>query len=348
MTGIGIIGCGSIARNRHIPAYRKNPNAEIAAYYDPVFERAEELANLYGGKAYLTLEELLSDERVDAVSVCTPEAYHEEPVCMALAAGRHVLCEKPMALDSSQAERMKKTADESGRMLMISYNQRIYEPHWKMKELIEQGTIGKVLSFRTFLSNAGPEYVVYGADMGKPDSTYFDHSRNGGVLLSVGCHRIDLIPYLLGKDIVSVFAETMTLDKRKSDGSLIEEEDTAMILMRCEDGVPGMLYTSWCAYGCVDRRTEIFGTAGTIKAFEEPYSVSVYRKNGEKVFYDLSAFEKQGSGSGTAVVDRFVECLNERKEPFITAEDGLKSMYVLEAVKESARRKQWVAIKKSR
>lgn len=344
MLGIGIVGCGSIARNRHIPAYLKNQDVELVAYYDPVFDRAKELETLYGGKACHSLEEMLEIKEVNCVSVCTPEAYHEKPVCKALFAGKHVLCEKPMALDCEQAKRMKEAADKTGNTLMISYNQRVYEPHWKAKELIQQGAIGRVLSFRTFLSNSGPEYVIYGAEKGKPNLTYYDHSKNGGVLLSVGCHRFDLIPFLLEQPIEAVFAETMTLDKHKSDGARIEEEDTAMILLKCGGGIYGMMYTSWCVYGCTDRKTEIFGTEGTIKTFEDPYSVVVYKKSGEKVYYDMSAFEESGSASGMAVVDRFIDGVRKGDRPFIPAEDGVRSMKVLDAIKESARLKQWVAI----
>lgn len=338
----GIIGCGSIARGRHIPAYVQNPHTRLAAIYDPVPGRAAREAEQYGAVPYEDLEEMLAHPGLMAVSVCTPEKYHRDTVIAALKSGKHVLCEKPMAVNLKQAVEMKETAEKSGRLLMISYNQRIYEPHWKAKQLIEEGAVGKVLSFRTFLSHNGPEYSV--TDSGQ-NGNYYDRAEgNGGVMLSVGCHRIDLIPWMLGRKIISVMACTPTLDKRTSDGCLIRNEDTAMILMKCEGGITGMLYTGWCTYGCTDRETHIFGTEGVIKTFEDPWSVTLYKKSGEKVYYDLSPWAEKGSGGATAIVDKFIECIAGKKPSFVPAGEGIECMQVLEAVRESDRTGRWVDV----
>ena len=97
MIGIGIIGCGKIAQIRHIPEYAQNPNAELIGYYDFVYERAKEMAATYGGRAFRTVEELLQCSEIDAVSVCTANNAHASMTVAALEAGKHVLCEKPMA-----------------------------------------------------------------------------------------------------------------------------------------------------------------------------------------------------------------------------------------------------------
>ena len=154
---VGIIGCGGIARGRHIPAYLANPHTQLAALYDPVPGRAAQLAADYHAAAYEDLEQMLCHPGLDAVSICTPEQYHHDIAIAALRSGKHVLCEKPMAMNAVQAKEMEQEAVRSGKLLMISHNQRIYEPHWKARELIKEGVIGKPLSFRTNLSHSGPE-----------------------------------------------------------------------------------------------------------------------------------------------------------------------------------------------
>lgn len=342
MIKVGIIGCGAIAVGRHIPAYLENADTELEAFYDPVPGRAAQLAMRYGGRAFESLEDMLMLPDLSAVSVCAPERFHRELVIAALRSKKHVLCEKPMAMNADEAEEMLLESQKNRRLLMISHNQRIYEPHWKARELLKAGCIGKPLSFRTFLSHGGPEEGI--ADPGERRSFYDRYAGNGGVMLSVGCHRIDLIPWMLGQKIISVMAYLPTLDKKKSDGSPIGDEDTAMVLMRCEGGLTGMLYTGWCTYGCTDRETHIFGTEGVMKLFEDPWSVTVYKKNGEKIYYDLSSWAPKGSAGATGIVDRFVDCIVDRKEAFVTAREGVDCMKVLDAVRESDRKGAWVSI----
>ena len=101
---IAIAGCGKIARTRHAPEYTANPNAELVGFYDFNPERSEEMAELFGGKIYESFEELLADESVEAVSICSPNFLHSTHTIQALRAGKHVLCEKPMAATVAEAD----------------------------------------------------------------------------------------------------------------------------------------------------------------------------------------------------------------------------------------------------
>ena len=147
MIKIGIIGCGKIAQVRHIPEYAANPGAQLAAYYDLNPARAAELAKKYGGKAYGSVEELLADKHIDAVSVCTSNVTHAEISIAALRAGKHVLCEKPMATTLADCEAMVQTARETKRTLMIGQNQRLAKAHVRARELIAAGLIEIILQF---------------------------------------------------------------------------------------------------------------------------------------------------------------------------------------------------------
>ena len=140
MFGIGIIGCGKIAQVRHIPEYLENPNAEIRGYFDLNLQRAQELAEKFGGKAFASVEELLADPSIDAVSVCVANFAHAEMTIKALEAGKHVLCEKPMAVTLAECEAMVAAAKKAGKHLMIGHNQRLAKAHMVAKKMIEEGT----------------------------------------------------------------------------------------------------------------------------------------------------------------------------------------------------------------
>ena len=137
MLKIGIIGCGKITQVRHAPEYAENPDCELAAFYDFIPERAEEMVKEYGGTAYASVEALL-DSGLDAVSVCVANADHAAVTLKALAKGLHVLCEKPMATTLQDCESMAKAAAESGRVLMLGHNQRP-----------QQGAYGSAKAYRS-------------------------------------------------------------------------------------------------------------------------------------------------------------------------------------------------------
>ena len=115
MFNIGIIGCGKIAQVRHIPEYADHPQAKLAGFFDLNQDRAQALAEQWGGKAYSSWEELLADPAIDAVSVCVANNAHAQISIAALKAGKHVLCEKPMATTLEDCEAMVAAARESGK-----------------------------------------------------------------------------------------------------------------------------------------------------------------------------------------------------------------------------------------
>ena len=123
MYKIGIIGCGKVARVRHIPEYADHKYAELYGYFDINKERAREMAKQYGGKVFDSYEELLADPEIDAVSVLTANSTHAEITIKALRAGKHVLCEKPMATTLKECQDMVDAAKETGKYLMIGHNQ---------------------------------------------------------------------------------------------------------------------------------------------------------------------------------------------------------------------------------
>ncbi|WP_142388719.1 Gfo/Idh/MocA family protein, partial [Bacillus thuringiensis] len=200
---VGVIGCGSIAQYRHLPEYQANPYVQIVAVCDSNKQRAKEIANKYGVNMYTDFNELINCEELDAVSVCTPNDLHASISIAALQSGIHVLCEKPMATSKKDAKKMIDAAEKNGKKLMIGHNQRFVASHQKAKQLIENGEIGKIYSFRTAFGHSGPEnWSVDGKESWffKKDEAFL------GAMGDLGVHKADLIRYILNEEITEVGA----------------------------------------------------------------------------------------------------------------------------------------------
>ena len=332
---VGIIGCGKIAQVRHIPEYAANPNTEVYGFYDINLARAEELAKQYGGKAFATYEELLADESIEAVSVCAANHVHAEITIAALKAGKHVLCEKPMAVTLPECEAMVAAAKESGKYLMIGQNQRLAKAHAKAKELIEQGAIGRVLTFRTIFGHGGPE--TWSVDPGK-NTWFFDKTKAAmGAMADLGIHKTDMIQYVLGSKIVKTQAVLTTLDKKDATGGLIGVDDNAICIYQMENGVIGTMTASWTYYAAEDNTTVIYGTKGELRLYDDPkYSVQQINADGTRIDYQIDQIQTNDNQTASGVIDLFVECLVEQKEPEISGENVLHAMKAVFASIESS------------
>ena len=332
---VGIIGCGKIARVRHIPEYVANPHAEVSGFYDINLARAEELAEKYGGKAFASYEELLADPEIEAVSVCAANHAHAEITIAALKAGKHVLCEKPMAVTLEECEAMVAAAKESGKYLMIGQNQRLAKAHAKAKELIEQGAIGKVLTFRAIFGHGGPE--TWSIDPGS-NVWFFDKTKAAmGAMADLGIHKTDMIQYVLGSKIVKTQAVLTTLDKRDATGGLIGVDDNAICIYQMENGVIGTMTASWTYYAAEDNTTVIYGTKGELRLYDDPkYSVQQINADGTRIDYQIDQIQTNDNQTASGIIDLFVERLVEQKEPEISGENVLHAMKAVFASIESS------------
>ena len=332
---VGIIGCGKIAQVRHIPEYAANPHAEVYGFYDINQARAEELAKKYGGKAFASYEELLADPEIEAVSVCAANHAHAEISIAALKAGKHVLCEKPMAISLDECEAMVAAAEESGKYLMIGQNQRLAKAHAKAKELIEQGAIGKVLTFRTIFGHGGPE--TWSVDPGK-NVWFFDKTKAAmGAMADLGIHKTDMIQYVLGTKIVKTQAVLTTLDKRDATGGLIGVDDNAICIYQMENGIIGTMTASWTYYAAEDNTTVIYGTKGELRLYDDPkYSVQQINADGTRIDYQIDQIQTNDNQTASGVIDLFVDCLVEQKEPEISGANVLHAMKAVFASIESS------------
>jgi UDP-N-acetylglucosamine 3-dehydrogenase len=336
---IAVIGCGSIAQHRHLPEYANSGLVEITAVCDIVKERAEEIAEKYGARAYTEYEELLAKEEVDAVSVCTPNYLHAPISVAALKAGKHVLCEKPMATSTAEAEEMIGAAETAGKKLMIAHNQRFVPSHEKAKKLIETGEIGKIYSFRSAFGHGGPE--GWSAD-GK-DSWFFKKDEAFiGAMGDLGVHKTDLLRYILGEEFTEVGSFIETSSKEKAD-----VDDTAVCVLKTASGIIGTLAASWSYVSKEDNSTIIYGEKAILRLEDDPvHSLVVQYVNGEVVRYELGGIQtnEEGGQKSSRVIEQFVKSIVEDTEPAVTGEEGMKSLQVVLAALESNETKRIVKI----
>ena len=332
---IGIIGCGKIAQVRHLPEYAEHPEAQIAGLFDINLARAQELAEQYGAKAYDSYEALLADPEIQAVSVCAANFAHAEITIAALNAGKHVLCEKPMAVTLAECEAMVEAAKRNGKFLMIGHNQRLAKAHSTAKQLIDEGLIGRIVTFRTTFGHGGPE--TWSVDPGK-NVWFFDKSKAAmGAMADLGIHKTDLIHYLTGERVIRTTARVVTLDKRYANGELIGVDDNSVCIYELTGGIMGTMAASWTHYGAEDNSTVLYGTKGIMKIYDDPAcAIKVTLNDGQQLRYDVEAIQTNDNQTKSGVIDLWMESLVSGTAPEISGESALAAMRAVFASIESS------------
>ena len=345
MLKVGIIGCGSIAKQRHGYEYFHNSDVEIKGFYDLIPERAQALVDLYGGKVYAGVDELLADPEIDAVSVCMANAFHAEISIKALKADKHVLCEKPMAVSLEESEAMVAAAKENGKRLMIGHNQRLAPAHKKAKEILSSGALGRGITFQSTLGHKGPEMW----SMDKSANTWFfkKASASFGSMADLGIHKIDLMRYLIGSEITSVYSSMKVLDKKFPDGTPIEVDDNSVEVLTFANGALGTVTTSWTHYGAECNATTLFCEKGIMKLYADPqYSLKIVNADGTQVLYALDRLQTNDDAqqASSGVIDEFVAAVEEGRPSILDAEDIVRSMRAVFACLRSAEAEKAVAL----
>jgi predicted dehydrogenase len=251
----GLIGCGDISRKRVAPALRDLPSCELTAVNRASFHLAEEFAREFGARRwYHDWRELLADNEIQAVYIATPVSLHAEQTIAAAEAGKHVLCEKPMALNVGECDRMIAACAANGVKLGIAYYRHFYPVIQRVKEILAGGAAGEIgvpvlaqiNAFERF--NPTPEQPRY----------WFVKKEfaGGGPMMDFGCHRIEVLLNLLGP-INGVHS---------SIGSVLferEVEDTAVAVFDFASQARGVLNVSHATWQSQDTLT-IFGSVGSL------------------------------------------------------------------------------------
>ncbi len=340
---VGIIGVGSISHS-HIVGYLANPNVELYAFCDINEEQLKAMGEKYGVERLFTkAEDMLALPEIDAVSVCTWNAAHAPCTIAALNAGKHVLCEKPMAMSTEEGLAMQEAAEKNGKLLMIGFVRRYGNDANILKDFIDNGHFGDLYYTKaTYLRRNGNPGGWFG------DKRY----SGGGPLIDLGVHVIDLVRYLLGNPKpVSVYAATFqklldrpgVKDKAGYTPShsipdlTCDVEDLATAIIRFENGAVLNVEASFSLNVKHDSGSiELFGTKAGAKIdpeLEMFTNVNDYMANVNLCMPTALSFD----GLFTNEIAHFVDCVREGKTCVSPASDGVEMMRILDAAYESAR-----------
>ena len=319
-----VLGAGGIANEMADALARDGRTLSAVGNRTP--EKAEAFAQKYGiSKVYKDLREMFTDPDIDAIYIATSHNTHIPLIEEALSHGKHVLCEKPMAITLEECESMLAEAEKAGKRLLIGQNQRLAKAHVKARELVAAGEIGKVVTFRTAFGHGGPE--TWSITPGK-DTWFFDKKRAAmGAMADLGIHKTDMLRYILGQDIVRTTARLLTLDKRGADDQLIGVDDNAICIYETSGGAFGTMTASWTYYGREDNSTALYGTKGIMRIYDDPaHSIVVIPKEGEVKYYDLEKIQTNDDQTASGVIDEFVEAIAQDRPSMLDATDVIKSM----------------------
>ena len=348
---IGMVGAGNIAKT-HLDAYKKVENAEIVAICDINPETLAETAKIYGiEKTYATEAEMLANEELDACDVVVWNCSHAECTIMALNAGKHVLCEKPMATNAKEAQEMIDAAEKNNKLLMIGFVLRFGDEARIAKDFIDHDYLGDI-----YYSKA-----TYLRRHGAPGGCFTDKKRSaGGPVIDLGVHVIDLTRYLMGKPkAVSVFASTENKLKNRpnlkttvgwspkgaSPSDPYDVEDFAVALIKYDGGQTTLLETSYSINGEEVTKKELYGTKGGMNL--NGADLKIYTEVND-FLADITPDTKnyiESKDMFAAEMGHFVDCALNGTECIAPAKDGLEVMKILDAIYESAKTGHEVCIK---
>ena len=328
---VGLIGCGGIAL-AHLNGYRQCQDlGTVVALADMDASAAEARREEFGpdARCYADYHAMLDEADVDAVDICLPIMAHEEAALAAAQAGKHILIEKPLTNTLAQAQRVVSAAAQAGVTLMVAHNLRFRRAHVKMKELVDAGAIGRVVSARAEI-NQNIQVVL-------PDGHW--HYYHRGALISLGVHMLDLLRHFVGNvRTVCGFHTTAMMPMIGEPGLDGEEaDDLGVAAIEFENGALGTLAASYCAKtqwpGNV---VHLHGTKGGMHTVGGLHLMS----ETDAAFRSLSpvdaADEKVSNwrldASYVREVEHFLRCLSDGTEPMCSGRDNLFTMAVIEAI----------------
>ena len=318
----GLIGASTIGREWMAPAIAAQPDSSVAAIASSNAERAKQYADELGiARAYPSVDDLLADPEIDAVYISTTNEWHEAQALAAVAAGKHVLCEKPLALSLDGARRMVAAAEAAGVVLATNHHLRNAMSHRKMRDLIQNGAVGQPLAARVFHAVYLPRHLQSWR-IQRPDA-------GGGVILDITVHDADTLRFVLGEEVEEVTA--MTASQGMGQSGL---EDAVMGVMRFRNGVLAQFHDAFTARHAYTG-FEVHGTEGSLYGrdvmTQGPAGTVILRREGveEQIPLDHENLYERS-------VRRFNAAIRREGTPAATGEDGVRSLAVALAVRQAA------------
>lgn len=374
-----VVGTGFIGP-AHIEALRRIPNVEVAALSEATIELAREKATALGINRYYTFEELLKQDDIQCIHICTPNFLHYPQAKAALEAGKNVVCEKPLATDSKEAEELVKLAEKKGLVNAVHFNLRYYPLVRQMKTMREKGDLGDIYSV---MGSYLQDWLFYQTDYNwrlEPDK-----SGESRAIADIGSHLLDLMEYVTGLKITEVMADFSTVHKKRlkplkrvetySTEKLkpldyqeinINTEDHANVLLRFNNGNKGVVTVSQVAAGRKNRlNIEISGSKSNLEwNSERPNEVWIGKRDqaNQTLMKDPSLFYQEAvslisfpGGHNEGFPDTSKQLFKEvyaaiasGKVPasptYPTFADGWRELVICERIIESNKKQAWVKI----
>lgn len=345
---IGFIGTG-FSRKVQIPAFKMCENAEIVSVASANLANAESTANEFNIPHFTdNWRETVENKDVDLICITTPPNLHCQQTLYALEHNKHILCEKPMAMNVAEAEKMCQAAKQKGVLALIDHELRFQNGRQKAFEMLREGVIGKIRHVKYVFRNAQR------GDASIPWNWWSDETQGGGTLGAIGSHAIDTMLWFLGADISSVFCQLQTHVKQRKDAKgemrkVTTDDETNMILRFADSNLTkdatANVSLSMVEFPDYQHSIEFVGTKGSLKVL---YLGEIFlTKKGESEWIQIDVeLEKSIDGifnsgfpSGfVAFAKRIIDGLQAGKtkiEQAATFEDGLKVQRILDAARLS-------------
>ncbi|MBC7093322.1 inositol 2-dehydrogenase [Candidatus Bipolaricaulota bacterium] len=319
---IGILGAGRIGKVHAENLIRRVPEAEVVAIADVRREAAERCAAELGiPRAYGDPRPLLDDRTVDAVFICTSTDTHAPLIEEAAKAGKHIFCEKPIALDLGAIDRALATVNRAGVKFMVGFNRR-FDPNFaRARELVAEGAIGRPHILR--ITSRDPE---------PPPLEYVKSS--GGIFLDMTIHDFDMARFMVGDEVIEVYAlGSVLVDKRIGE---LGDVDTTVVTLRFASGAIGVIDNSRRAVYGYDQRVEVFGERGMIRVDNPRLDTAVQSDaQGDHATRIFHFFMDRYTESFVREARAFTAAVLEDTKPPVTGEDGKIPVVMAYAAKRS-------------
>ena len=349
---VGIIGA-SFARAAYLPALRHVPDVEVVALASARMESARKAADEFDvPHVYDDWEAMLSSHAFDLVCIATPTDLHEPQTLAAVAAGAHVLCEKPTAMDAGGAARMLEAAEAAGRVHMIDHELRFNPNRMRIAELVAEGALGEIRHVN--ISNIGKSWS---RPESRPKGDWWSLAQKGGGRLGAnGSHQVDLLRWWLGEvGWVMGAAPVMVpdrVDPATGEAWTATADDLAFFTLEMVSGAVANVFMSGVAAHNMGNVTQIFGSHGTLTLSNNDEKL-LFAREGEG-FQDITVSDPNATLPGVnagiwnvsvvALMQELISAIREERRPSrgATFFDGLANQTILDAVRTSQSERRWV------
>lgn len=325
--GVGIIGCGAIF-GVHADAIANNPSVKLIAVADIMEEKAKTAAERYQCTYYTDYKEILGDSRINAIHICTPHYLHAPMAIEALNVGKHVMVEKPVALNVKQAWEMVEAARKNKKLLGVAFQNRFNNTSVKMKEILCEGRLGQIKGMKGLVTwHRDEPYYTQSGWRGK------FATEGGGVLINQAIHTLDLMQWLAGEvEAIKGHVDTRVLD------NVIEVEDTADATIYFKNGAVGLFYATNGYTTNSSVELEVHCEKGVLNIKDGNLTLTAGKKT-EHITDDHhnGKYKAYWGDSHKKLIDRFYHCIfNKDEKGYVAGEEGITALQMIECIYRSS------------